>query len=90
MFEVSIGDTARLIASIMNVDVTIQTENVRLRPSNSEVNRLYGDNTLLKELTGWQPSFGGLDGFERGLKKTIEWFSDNSNLAYYPHSNYSI
>ena len=68
MFEVSIGDTARLIASIMNVDVTIQTENVRLRPSNSEVNRLYGDNTLLKELTGWQPSFGGLDGFERGLK----------------------
>lgn len=90
MFEVSIGDTANLIATIMDVDMTIQTENVRLRPSNSEVNRLFGDNTLLKELTGWQPSFGGLDGFERGLKKTIEWFSDKSNLAYYPHSNYSI
>ena len=46
-FEISIGDTAALIAEVMNADVEISTDEQRLRPDGSEVNRLYGDNTRL-------------------------------------------
>ena len=65
-FEISIGDTAALIADVMNVELEIITDQQRLRPEGSEVNRLYGDNTRLLQLTDWQPSFSGLDGFRRG------------------------
>ena len=64
-FEISIGDSVSLIAEVMNADIQISTEQSRFRPSASEVNRLYGDNALLRELTGWEPQFGGLEGFER-------------------------
>ena len=67
-FEISIGDTAALIADVMNVELEIITDQQRLRPEGSEVNRLYGDNTRLLQLTDWQPSFSGLDGFRRGWR----------------------
>ena len=89
-FEISIGDTAALIAEVMNVELTIETDEQRLRPEGSEVNRLFGDNTLLKELTGWQPAYGGLDGFRRGLAITAEWFSDPANLARYRPGSYAV
>ena len=49
----------------MNSEVKIITEERRIRPKNSEVSRLFGDNTKLKSLTNWEPKFGGLDGFQR-------------------------
>ena len=88
-FEVSIGDTARLIADIMNVDIEILTDEDRMRPESSEVNRLFGDNSLLRKLTGWSPSYGGLHGFRNGLEKTVEWFNP-SNLAYYRPERYVV
>ena len=89
-FEISIGDTAALIAEVMNTDVEITTDERRLRPDGSEVNRLYGSNTRLRELTGWEPAFGGLEGFRRGLAITAEWFGDPSNLAQYRPGSYSV
>lgn len=89
-FEVSIGDTAKLIAEVMNVDMQILTDDQRLRPEGSEVNRLFGDNTLLRNLTGWQPAFGGLDGFRLGLSQTAEWFSNPANLARYRPGTYTV
>jgi len=90
-FEVSIKDTALLIAKIMNVEIAIKSEENRLRPENSEVERLFGDNTLLKKLTEWEPEFGDLNGFEKGLKITIDWFTNPSNLAKYNSvSSYQI
>lgn len=89
-FEISIGDTASLIAEVMNVDLTIETDEERFRPSNSEVNRLYGDSTRLRTLTNWQPLFGGLDGFRRGLQITAEWFSDPNNLSRYRPGTYGV
>ena len=67
----------------MNTEVEINTDEQRLRPQGSEVNRLYGDNRRLRELTGWQPAYGGIEGFRRGLAITAEWFSDSANLARY-------
>jgi len=89
-FEISIGDTAGLIAEVMNAQVEIMTDEQRIRPEASEVNRLFGDNSRLRELTGWQPTFGGLDGFRQGLQKTAEWFSDPANLARYRPGSYAV
>lgn len=89
-FEISIGDTAALIAEVMNAQVEIITDEQRLRPEASEVNRLFGDNSRLRELTGWQPAFGGLDGFRQGLQNTAEWFSDPANLARYRPGSYAV
>ena len=89
-FEISVGDTAALIAEVMNAEVEIVTDEQRLRPEASEVNRLFGDNTRLRELTSWQPAYGGREGFRRGLQRTVEWFSDPVNLARYRPGTYSV
>ena len=89
-FEISIGQTAELIAEVMNVEVEICTDEQRLRPEGSEVNRLFGDNSRLIEMTSWNPSYGGLDGFRRGLSITADWFSDPANLALYRPGNYTV
>ena len=89
-FEVSIGDTAQLIAEVMNVQIEIITDEVRLRPENSEVERLLADNTKAKQLFGWQPNYGGLDGLKRGLTQTAEWFTQGNNLRGYKADIYNI
>ena len=89
-FEVSIGDTAALIAESMNASIEIITDEERLRPERSEVNRLFGDNSLLRQLTDWAPEFSGLDGFKRGLQITSEWFVNPKNLAHYRPDIYSV
>ncbi|MEK4380943.1 NAD-dependent 4,6-dehydratase LegB [Aeribacillus sp. FSL K6-2848] len=89
-FEVSIGDTARLIAEIMGVDIEIETDDVRIRPEKSEVERLWADNSKAKALLGWEPVYGGKEGFKRGLKETIEWFTDERNLSQYKADVYNI
>jgi len=89
-FEISIGDTVALIAELMNAEITISTDAQRLRPEGSEVNRLFGDNSRLRALTGWQPAYGGIDGFRRGLALTAEWFSDPANLARYRPGSYAV
>ncbi|WP_418301577.1 NAD-dependent 4,6-dehydratase LegB [Lysinibacillus fusiformis] len=89
-YEVSIGETAEMIAEIMGVNLTIETDEQRLRPEKSEVNRLWAENKKAKELTGWQPHYGGKDGFRRGLEETIEWFSNPKNLDQYKADVYNI
>jgi len=89
-FEVSIGDTVRTIADIMHVDVDIQSDDERLRPDKSEVERLWADNRKALELTAWQPTYGGGEGFRRGLEKTIDWFRQPENLRLYKADRYNI
>ncbi len=85
-FEISIGETARLIAEIEGIDLEIKEEQTRLRPKTSEVERLLADNSKARNLLGWQPRFGGLDGFKKGLVKTGEWFKNPENLKFYSSS----
>ena len=89
-FEISVGETAQLIAEVMNVEIEINTDEVRLRPENSEVERLWADNAKAKQLLGWQPSHSGRDGFKRGLAKTAEWFSQADNLRSYKADIYNL
>ncbi|MBZ0217780.1 MAG: hypothetical protein K8F25_14575, partial [Fimbriimonadaceae bacterium] len=88
--EISIGDTVKTIAGVMNADVTVITDDQRLRPERSEVERLWADNTKANNLLSWSPTFGGSDGFRRGIEKTADWFSNPENLKFYPQTTYTI
>ncbi len=89
-YEISIGETVKLISDIMGVKIEIETEQIRLRPEKSEVERLWADNTKAKQLLGWEPHYAGKEGFKRGLEKTIEWFSNAENLKSYKTQLYNI
>ena len=89
-FEISIGDTAQTIVDLMGRDVAIVTDDQRLRPEASEVERLWADSTLMHALTGWTPAYGGGEGFRRGLGETIDWFSNPANLGRYKTDRYVL
>lgn len=89
-YEVSVGDTARLIAELMDRDVEFTSDEQRVRPRGSEVERLWADNTRARELTGWAPEYLGVEGLRQGLAKTIEWFGQPDNLRRYKAGLYNI
>lgn len=89
-FEISIGDTANTIADLMGVDVNFEYDDVRIRPENSEVERLFASYAKAEKLMNWKPEYGGLDGFRRGLEKCIDWFKNPTNLARYKIDTYNI
>ena len=75
-FEISIGDLANKIISLAGKNAEIITDTSRVRPQDSEVERLWCDNTKAKRLLGWEPKTS----LDDGLKKTIDWIFDNINL----------
>ena len=89
-FEISIGDTARLIAEVMGQDIEIETEEIRMRPAKSEVERLWADNNKARTLLGWEPLYAGRDGLRRGLAETCAWFREPGNLKKYRTDTYNI
>jgi len=89
-FEISIGDTARLIAELMDADIEIVCEAERVRPKNSEVERLLASNVMALQRMGWSAQCGGLQGFRRGLGQTIAWFREPRNLARYKTDFYNV
>ena len=89
-FEISIGDTARLIAELMNAMIEIEQDDVRVRPERSEVDRLWASNSKAQKLLGWSPRFGGLDGLREGLEQTISWFTKSENLSRYRTNTYNL
>ena len=89
-FEVSIGETMELISGIMKVQVETEKEDERVRPDNSEVERLWACNLKAKEILGWAPVYGGRAGFVKGLEETTAWFSNANNLKSYKSNIYNI
>lgn len=85
-FEISVGDTLNLIRELMGSDVEFICEQQRVRPENSEVFRLWCDNSLLKTLTGLEPRYS----LREGLQLTIDWFTDPVNLARYKVDIYNV
>ena len=89
-FEISILDTAELIASLMGQEVEFVLDPERLRPEKSEVERLFASYDKAKRLMNWEPAYGGLEGFKKGLEQTINWFTQPANLARYKTDTYNI
>ena len=88
--EISIGDTVKIISEIMGVDVKIISDEQRIRPKNSEVERLWADNSKAKQILGWEPRYSGLEGLKKGITKTVEWFSNEPNMDVYKSELYNI
>ncbi len=89
-FEVSIGETARTIAAVMGVEIDIVSDEQRLRPEKSEVERLWAANEKALRMLNWRPQYAGLDGFRRGLEKTVEWFVEPAHLNAYRSDIYNL
>jgi len=89
-FEITIGDTVGAIAEAMGVSVDIETDDIRLRPEKSEVERLWASNVKAKQLLNWEPEYAGLDGFRMGLQATVAWFMQSTNLAQYKAELYNV
>lgn len=71
--EISIEDLAKELIRQINPNAKIVTDDVRIRPENSEVDRLLGSNKKIMELTNWKPQYT----FEQGISETIEFFREN-------------
>ena len=85
-YEISMKDVFVMIKKIMNSNVNFKVDEQRIRPQKSEVFRLWGDNSLLKEITDFSPDYT----IEDGLKETCEWFSNESNLNKYKSHIYNV
>jgi NAD dependent epimerase/dehydratase len=84
--EISILDLANKIIKLTDSSAKVVEEEKRLRPKNSEVERLFGCNSKIKELTNWKQKHS----LDDGLKMTIEWFKDPQNLKGYKSEIYNV
>ena len=89
-FEISIGDAVKAIAEVTGSPLEVETDEQRRRPEKSEVERLWADNTKAREVLGWVPEYGGLDGFKRGIAETVDWFRRSGHIARYKADRYNV
>ena len=74
----------------MSVKVEILTEKKRVRPKNSEVEKLRSNNRKAKKILNWKPKYINKKGLIKGISQTINWFSDKENLKIYKSKIYNI
>lgn len=84
--EISMGDLANELIRQINPKAKVITDENRLRPEKSEVFRLFGSNSKIKQNTNWDLKYT----LEEGIKETIEWFRNPGNLTKYKHDIYNI
>lgn len=89
-YEISIAETVNKIAGIMGKTIEIETADERVRPANSEVERLWACNKKAVSLLDWSPQYASVSGFEEGLKITIDWFSNPENIRFYRSNRYML
>lgn len=89
-FEISMGQTADIIAEIMGRKIEVVQDSARVRPEASEVRRLFAGTEKIERLCGWKPAYGGIAGFRLGMAKTVEWFSRRENKCRYRPGEYAI
>ena len=83
-YEISIGDLVNKIAGLIGKNINILCDDERLRPENSEVNRLLGNNQKIKDITEWKPRYNLND----GLFETIKWME--KNIKYFKSDIYNV
>lgn len=88
--EVSIRRLAELILEQAGSDARIVTDRQRLRPENSEVERLCCDNAKAARLTGWRPEHAGEQGLRRGIAETLKWFAGPGIMELYKADRYNV
>jgi len=84
--EIAVGELARRLIDLVNPDARVVSDDQRLRPEKSEVERLLADTSLMSELTGWSPAVP----LDEGLARTVAWLRDPANLSRYKTDRYSV
>jgi len=84
--EISVGDTVAMIQDILGSNAAIVTDDERVRPERSEVERLWCDNGKIFALTGFRPRVP----LKVGLTRTIDWLKRADNLAHYKAHIYNV
>ncbi|OQA64521.1 MAG: GDP-6-deoxy-D-mannose reductase [Ignavibacteria bacterium ADurb.Bin266] len=84
--EITIGDLAKKIIDIINPKAEIISDDLRLRPDKSEVERLFGSNEKIKKITNWIQQYD----LDESLNETIDWFRNSENLNKYKSDIYNI
>ncbi len=82
-FEISIKDTLEIIKEICGKEIQLIKDKKRIRPKNSEVNRLLASTKKAQRLLKWKPQYAGKKGFRKGILKTINWFKKKENISLY-------
>ena len=89
-FEISMGEVVEMLCEISGRKVAVTEDPARVRPENSEVERLWSESSKIQSAFGWKPAHAGRDGLYRGLEKTYAWFRDNANEAGYDSTRYVV
>jgi nucleoside-diphosphate-sugar epimerase len=71
--DVSIGELVELIGDILGRELEVTLDEARIRPPDSEVQRLLSTPELARELTGWTPAVT----LREGLERSIAWVEGN-------------
>lgn len=89
-FEISMAEVVEMLSEISGRKIRVTEDPARVRPENSEVERLWSDSSKIEAAFGWKPSHAGRDGLYRGLEKTYAWFRDNSDEPGYDPKRYVV
>tara|TARA_Y100000590_G_C15747811_1_gene1022884 strand:- start:10861 stop:11856 length:996 start_codon:yes stop_codon:yes gene_type:complete len=89
-FEISIKEILEILVKDFGYNFNVKIEKKRIRKKNSEVQRLFSSNAKAMKILNWSPKHGGISGFKKGLKKTIDWFNKPENLQNYKSDIYNI
>jgi dTDP-glucose 4,6-dehydratase len=87
-FEISMKDLVQEISSITGIEMNVSVDQARIRPANSEVERLWSDSSKIFDKMGWAPALRGVQGLRAGLQETFEWFSENYSREGYDGHGY--
>lgn len=89
-FEISMAEVADMLSEVSGRKIPVTQDPARVRPKNSEVERLWSDSSKIDATYGWKPSHAGREGLYRGLEKTYAWFRDNAQEAGYDPNRYVV
>ena len=88
-FEISIRNIVYEISKISGKKIKIKLDKNRLRPRNSEVDRLFASNKKVKKILKWKPKYSGLKGFKLALKETYRWYKKEENFQHFKTEIYN-
>lgn len=89
-FEVSMAEVVEVALDVSGADLEVVLDVDRVRPENSEVDRLFSDSKKIRDVFGWEPRFSGVEGLSRGIEATYDWLSSNWAAGGYEPTKYVL